>query len=274
VAAVQQLRLGEFAPQRELFASLLEPTEPADVQAAALTALAGFDTPEIADLLLARYATFSPRVRAQATDVLFSRAAWVAALLTAAEQGKVSAGDLDPARLKLLAEGRDPQLAARAKVLANKIKPGRRGDVVAAYQESLKLAGDAIRGQAAFKKVCAACHKLQGVGSELGPNLAAMKARGAEAILLNVLDPNREVNPQYLNYSLLTTDGRTLAGMISAETATSVTLRRAENASDTILRIEIDQIKSTGQSLMPEGLEKQIDPQTLADLIEYLRTVE
>jgi putative heme-binding domain-containing protein len=62
--------------------------------------------------------------------------------------------------------------------------------------------------------------------------------------------------------------------MIAAETATSVTLKRADNASDTVLRIDIDRLKSTGLSLMPEGLEKQIDQQTMADLLEYLKLVE
>jgi putative heme-binding domain-containing protein len=101
-----------------------------------------------------------------------------------------------------------------------------------------------------------------------------MKARGPEAIVLNVFDPNREVNPQYLNYNVVTADGRTLSGMIAAESATSVTLRRAENASDTVLRIDIDVLKSTGMSLMPEGLEKQLDKQAMADLLAYLREVE
>ena len=86
------------------------------------------------------------------------------------------------------------------------------------------MKGDAERGKQVFAKTCAACHKVQGVGHDIGPNLAAMKARGPEAILLNVLDPNREVNPQYLSYAVLTTDGRQLTGMIAAETATSVTL--------------------------------------------------
>jgi putative heme-binding domain-containing protein len=101
-----------------------------------------------------------------------------------------------------------------------------------------------------------------------------MKTRGPEAILLNVLDPNREVNPQFLNYAVLTADGRQLTGIIAAETATSITLKRADNATDTILRIDIDQLKSTGMSLMPEGMEKQVDPQGMADLLEYLRAVE
>ena len=81
-----------------------------------------------------------------------------------------------------------------------------------------------------------------------------MRNRGREAILLNVLDPNREVNPQFLNYTVTTTAGRVLTGMITAETANSITLTRADNKADTILRIDIDTMISSGVTLMPEGL--------------------
>ena len=101
-----------------------------------------------------------------------------------------------------------------------------------------------------------------------------MRNRGAETILLNVLAPNREVNPQYMSYAVITTDGRSLTGMIDAETATSVTLRRAENQTDTVLRIDIDEMRSTGVSLMPDGLEKEIDQQAMADLLAYLTALE
>ena len=107
-------------------------------------------------------------------------------------------------------------------------------------------------------------------GHEVGPNLAAMQNRGPEAILVNVLDPNREVNPQFVNYLLLTDDGRSLTGMITAETATSVTLKRAEAQSDTVLRVHIEELASTRLSIMPEGVEKQIDVQAMADLLAYL----
>jgi putative heme-binding domain-containing protein len=138
----------------------------------------------------------------------------------------------------------------------------------------LEAGGDAARGKQVFTKICAACHRVGGEGHEIGPNLAAMKARGPEAILVNVLDPNREVNPQYLSYLVRLLDGRTMTGMIAAETATGVTLRRAENLSDTVLRIDIDELKSTGQSLMPEGMERQIDQQQMADLLAYLQAAE
>ncbi len=150
----------------------------------------------------------------------------------------------------------------------------RREKIVEAYRDALTMKGDITRGKAAFKTACAACHKVEGVGQEIGPNLAAMKNRGAEAILLNVLDPNREVNPEFPNYVVVMTDGRSLTGMIASETATSVTLRRREGESDTVLRVDIATLQSTGLSLMPEDLEKSIDLQTMTDLISYLLVVE
>jgi putative heme-binding domain-containing protein len=115
---------------------------------------------------------------------------------------------------------------------------------------------------------------LEGVGYDLGLPLQSIRNRGRETILLSVLDPNREVNPTYLNYVALTEDGLTFTGMIAAETATSITLKRAEDQSDTVLRTEIEELVSTDKSIMPEGLEKQIPKQDMADLIEYLMTVQ
>ncbi|MEE3219021.1 MAG: hypothetical protein VX257_02105, partial [Planctomycetota bacterium] len=73
---------------------------------------------------------------------------------------------------------------------------------------------------------------------------------------------------------VVTREGRSLTGMIVDETATSVTLKRANNESDTILRIDIDEIRSSGLSLMPEGLEKEIDRQAMADLLAYLQSLQ
>lgn len=87
---------------------------------------------------------------------------------------------------------------------------------------------------------------------------------------LRSLDPNREVSPNFLNYVVLTDDGRTAVGIIAAENASSITLRRGEGKEETILRQNIEEITSSGQSLMPEGLEKDISPQEMADLIVFL----
>jgi putative membrane-bound dehydrogenase-like protein len=274
IAAVQQLRLGRLAESEEVLAALLAPAVPAELQSAALATLGSYSEAEVAPAILAAYPALSPRLKSQAADLLISRPAWTLALVKAIEAQTVSLGDVDPARIKLLAEHPDERVRTAAAGLLAASRLGARSDVVDGYREVLALAGNAAAGKEVFTKVCAACHKVGGVGHEIGPNLAAMKARGSEAILVNVLDPNREVNPQYLNYVVRLADGRTLTGMIAAESATSLSLRRADNQQDTVLRIEIDQLKSSGQSLMPEGMERQIDRQQMADLLEYLRVAE
>jgi putative membrane-bound dehydrogenase-like protein len=156
--------------------------------------------------------------------------------------------------------------AARRKQLAARMK------VVESYRPALKLEGNPKRGKVLFAKSCAICHQLPGQikGNAVGPNLAAMANRGADAILLNLLAPNREVNPQYQTYAVFTTDGQTYVGMIVAETATSVNLIAGDGKAVALLRIDIDRIQPTGLSLMPVGLEKSLDHQGMADLLAYL----
>ncbi len=270
VDAVGILALGTFKDVGPVLAGLLSNRQPREVQSAALAALAGFSDPSVTAAMIDAWPTLGPRLRTEATEALFSRTPWLDALLAAAEAGKLSLADLDPARLRTLESHPNRAIRDRAAPLLAKIKLGRRQDVVDAYRGALTAGGDISRGRQVFSKVCAACHRLEGVGHEIAPNLASFRNRGAEAILVNVLDPNREVNPQYVNYVLITNDGRSMTGMIAAETANSVTLKRAEEITESIPRDEIEQLRSSGLSIMPEGLEKQIDPAAMADLLAYL----
>src|SRR4029077_8438987 len=84
----------------------------------------------------------------------------------------------------------------------------RRQDVVAAYQKALQLKGHPRRGKEGFKAQCSTCPRLEGVGQQAGADLSAIRDRGLDAVLLNILDPNREVAPQYLSYIVTTTNRR------------------------------------------------------------------
>ena len=148
----------------------------------------------------------------------------------------------------------DADIRQRAEKLFANSTIARRADVVAAYQTSLEKAGDVERGRVHFRKTCAACHKLEGVGESIGADLNAIKDRGTAAVMLNILDPNREVKPQFFSYVVALDSGRTVTGMIAAETANSLTLRKSDNTTETILRVNIEEIVSTGLSFMPEGL--------------------
>ncbi len=129
------------------------------------------------------------------------------------------------------------------------------------------MTADAQAGAAVFAKRCSVCHRLRGVGFEVGPNLAALTDYSPPALLTAMLDPNRGVEARYLDYAAVTTSGLTYTGMLADETGNSVTLRGQEGKQQTILRTELEALRSTGKSLMPEGLEKDLAPQDLANVI-------
>lgn len=272
-AALRALGLAKFADVKGFLAAALELRQPGPVQQAALETLGRFDDAEVPRLVLAAWPGLSPRLRATAAETLFSRPAWVAAFLDAVEKGTIRPGDIDPARVALLEASADPRLRDRAVKLFAAARLGKRPDVVAAYRKALEIKGDPKKGKTLFKQHCSACHRLEGVGEAIGADLAAIRDRGLEAVLLNVLDPNREVKPQYVTYSLETTSGRVIAGMITAETTNSITLRRPDSTSETVPRRDIAELRSTGLSFMPEGLEKLIDVPAMADLLAYLGSI-
>jgi putative membrane-bound dehydrogenase-like protein len=270
IDAIRTLALGRFTEAGPVLVGLVSNRQPQDVQSAAIVTLGKFSERSIAEALLSAWPGLSPRLRAEATEVIFSRADWLLALVEAAENGSLSLADVEPARLRVLETHPNEAIRRRAAPLLAKVKIGRRQDVVEAYRDALSSKGDTNRGRQVFQKLCASCHRLDGVGHEIGPSLASFRNRGAEAILVNVLDPNREVNPQFVNYVLTTEDGRSMTGMVASETANSVTLKRADDATDTVDRTQIEELHATGLSIMPEGLEKQIDLAQMADLLAYL----
>ena len=110
-------------------------------------------------------------------------------------------------------------------------------------------------------------------GVEVGPDLATLNDKSPESLLIAILDPNRAFEAKYTAFAIATVDGRVLNGLITNETATAVTLRRQEGKDDVLLRFEIEEMTASGQSLMPEGVEKDLKPQDLADLIAYLTSI-
>ena len=122
----------------------------------------------------------------------------------------------------------------------------------------MSLSGDATRGAAIFEKRCAACHRLGQVGHDVGPNLAALTDRAPRSLLVAVLDPNSAVEARYRNYIALTADGRTVGGILAAETATSIALLAQDGKQEILLRSDLEDLRASDKSLMPEGLEKDL----------------
>ena len=271
--AIRSLRLAPLADVQPLLADMLDLKQPGLVQSATLETLGSYPDNEVALLIISHWREMSPALRATAAETLLSRPGWIAILLDAVEKKSIGRGDIDPTRVELLKQHPDNEISSRVESIFGSTSLGRREDVIRQYRDVLKLNGDAVRGKEFFKKVCSACHQLEGVGTVVGADLKAIRNRGMEAVLLNVLDPNREVKPRFLTYSIVTDDGRSLAGMIQTENANSLTLRRPDGTTLDIQRGEIEALRSTGLSFMPEGLEKQLAPQAMADLLAYLDSI-
>jgi putative membrane-bound dehydrogenase-like protein len=269
-AAIRVLGVGGFDRSKDALAKALGGDAPGDVQVAALAVLDRFNDAGVGEILTKAWPGMTPATRNAAANVLFARPERAAAFLDAVDAGKIKASDVDHARLKTLAAGDNARLRERAKKLLTAAPSAARQQVFESFQSSLSLKGDAARGKLTFEKTCASCHRLGDVGSEIGPNLAAMQARGAEAVLLNVIDPNREVNPQYVDYVVQTKSGRTTTGLLASETAGGITLKRAGGETETIARTDIKRMRSSGLSIMPEGLEQGLDQQAMADLVAYV----
>ncbi len=272
--AIRTLAASDFKVHQSLFSELLQSQQPQPVQSAAMETLARFEAADIAELIVSAWPSQTPQLRSTSLEILFSRPVWINVFLDAVEKEVISRTDVDPVRSVTLTTHRDSVIRDRAKKLFAGSGIARRQDVVDAYQKALDLIGDVDRGRVHFRKTCAACHKLEGFGESIGADLKAIRDRGTAAVLLNVLDPNREVKPQFLAYVLALKDGRSLSGMIAAETANSLTLRKPDNTTETVLRIDVEELRSTGLSFMPEGLEKQLDVTAMADVLAYLNSIQ
>ncbi|HUG90704.1 MAG TPA: neutral/alkaline non-lysosomal ceramidase N-terminal domain-containing protein [Planctomycetaceae bacterium] len=260
------------ADDRRALAALLVPQSPPAVQAAAVAALARFRDGKSADALLAGWSGYSPQLRGRVLDALLSRQAWAARLLDGIEDGQVTPADLDASRRERLLAHSDERLRMRAAaLLAVAGRDADRARVVDDYRHAASAAGDATHGKALFAKHCATCHRLDGAGHAVGPELAALTDRSPEALLVAVLDPNRAIDARYAAYVAVTSEGRAVTGIVTDETATSITLAGPDGERHTLLRVDLDELRNTGRSLMPDGVEKELSPRALADLIAYVR---
>ncbi|MCC6491582.1 MAG: neutral/alkaline non-lysosomal ceramidase N-terminal domain-containing protein [Pirellulales bacterium] len=253
-----------------VLADLLGPQSSPAIQQAVVKVMATVEGPAASEALLAAWNGFSPATRARAFDVMLGREDLILALLDAVANGRVRAADLDAFQRERLLTHRNEAISARAAAaLAGAIDVNRE-KIVQQYLVDQTREADAEHGREVFGRVCSSCHRLDGVGFSVGPDLAALTSRTRQAFTESILDPNRAVDERYQTYAALTADGLAHCGILQEETSTSVTLVEQQGKAHTLLRAELETLENTGRSLMPEGLEKDLSPADLTDLVAYL----
>ncbi|GIW94882.1 MAG: glycosyl hydrolase [Pirellulaceae bacterium] len=251
----------------------LEPRLPPAVAVGLVRALARTETPKTAELLIERFATMTPELRGAAVGVLLSRPEWTLSLLNAIEQGSIQWTELSLDQRQALAN--HPQAAIRRKATALLERGGAlpspdRQRVLDEWSVVAERQGDPLAGKEVFKKHCAKCHVHSGEGTRIGPDLTGMAVHPKHELLIHILDPNRSVEGNFRVYTVVTTDGLVVQGLLASESQTTLELFDAEGKKLTVLRDDVEQLVASNKSLMPEGFEKQMSQQEMTDLLAFL----
>jgi putative membrane-bound dehydrogenase-like protein len=241
------------------------------VRLAAVGALAGQPGAASADALLSPWRSLTPAIRREAIAALVRQPDRALALLKAIEAGTVSPTDLDPQRLRELVKHPRADVKELAVKVLKAHMPEDRKKVLERYRDAIVSEGDAARGKLVFQKNCATCHHVAGVGVTVGPDISDTREKTRAQLLNDILNPNDAIDANYVEYTVSLKNGRTISGIIVTDTGGSITLKRAENVSETVLRQDVDEVQSTGRSLMPEGQEKNINIVEMTDLISFLK---
>jgi putative membrane-bound dehydrogenase-like protein len=275
VAAVALLAQGRIfeTPKTDVLIELLNPRSGPIVQSAVTAALSKDGSENIANDVLSHWATHEPRVRKEAVAMMLSRASWTQRLLSAIKEGTVSAAELDLAQQQALLDHQNEEIRTAASASFKPRTSANRQAAIDRYTAAINDKGDPNLGRQVFQKHCSNCHRLQETGHSVGPEIAAYSGKPVQALLIAMLDPNQAIDPRYQAYVTVLNDGRSLTGLIAEEAASNLTLLAAEGKRETVLRSEIEQIRSTGKSLMPEGFEQNASPEDVNNLWAWLKTI-
>ncbi|MEC8972685.1 MAG: c-type cytochrome, partial [Verrucomicrobiota bacterium] len=220
--------------------------------------------------LLAHWNGYSPSRKRAVLQQLLAADRSTQGLLAAITDKQIAAAELGPVFRQFLTTHRNESLRSQAIDLLGRQTTGRSELVAERLAKANGLNGSADNGGKLFALHCAACHSLGGIGNSAGPDLASLGDKSARALFTAILDPNRAVEDRFMLYTATTRDGGVLAGMITDETATSITLMDLAGQQRQLLRGEVASLSSVGRSLMPEGLEQVLSARELADLVAHI----
>lgn len=252
---------------KEIVPNWLSPGSDAALQLAAVRILAATNEASVPAMLLHDFPALTPQTRGAALDALLSREPWALALLEHLKANPAVALDaVQRARLAQHSSKKVRDLAAAVLKAESSRK-----EVLEQFRPALSLKGDAARGKTVAMR-CIACHQVDGTGLQIGPDLKSVASHPAEKLLTNIIDPSLDVQPGYFAFNAKLKDGSELYGLIAAETGNSVSFKLPDGSTRLVARGEIAELKSTGQSLMPAGLEAGMSAQDMADLIAWLKS--
>jgi hypothetical protein len=256
----------------ELLDRLTPQTEP-PLATGIVRAISASESPAAGQELIECFANLTPQTRAAGVSVLLSRPELTRSLLSGIDEGDILLSELSLDQKQALMAHPSEQIRQQARRLLGRggaLPNADRQAVLQSMMATTTKKGDVESGKVIFKKNCSNCHVHGGEGQQVGPDLTGMAVHPKAELLTHILDPSRDVEGNYRVYSVLTIDGVVINGLLASESKTAIEMYDAEGKKKSILREDIDQLRASAKSLMPEGFEKQIPASDMADLLEFL----
>ena len=249
------------------------PQNPVTLTKGIIQALSRSEAKSLGSSLVSRLDQYTPDLRKEAINTLLRRPAATASLLDALNDGSVQLSELTLDQKQALATHPDRKIRTSAAEILKRggaVPNPDRQKVLTEYLVAAKHTGSVEKGMELFKAQCAKCHTHQDMGTKIGPDLTGMAVHPKAEMLNHILDPNRDVEGNYRVYTLATTEGLVINGLLASESTNAVELIDAEGKKQTVLREDIELLSASTKSLMPEGFEKQFTIDQMTDLLEFL----
>jgi len=249
---------------------------PIGMRKEALEAISAMNDPKAAALLLANFKTLPGELKAQCINALVQSTVSANALVDALEKKQVPTSAVNSNHVRQIQAMNDENLSKRLVAAWGTVKTDRdpeRVEVIKKMRDVVaKGHGDAATGWKVFEAKCQQCHSIYGKGSDVGPELTGAGRETLDAILTNVLDPNLIIGDGYYTQVAKLKSGKVVTGLLAEKSDTKIVLKREGGVLDTIPIEDLEKITPQKISLMPEGLEKNMNEQEFCDLVEFLLT--
>ncbi len=261
-----------LAAEIDVLKRLVAPNQPPEIQQKALLAAGRLSDVSVADLLISVWPSMTADARRTICSTLLRRKEWVDRMLSALEKGAIRVADLDVASAQQLRSSGDRNMMNRAEKVLGKPANSDKAKLVQSYIDQIPKTLDRSRGELLYREHCAVCHQSNSGKPLIGPPLENLKHWTTDQWFVAVLDPNRNIEPKYHQYSVITDEGQVFVGIIEHRSGATIQLASSDGTRREIPLALVEDMKDAGISLMPEGMEGKLSPSQLADLVQFLRT--
>ncbi len=259
----------------ELPPVLISLLDDAEMRAAVIRGLAGYEHAPTADAIIGKYASFAASEKSDAVLTLVSRVAFAAKLLDAVEKEQIPRQHLSAVAIRQIELLGDKALVEKVNKVWGTMRstPAEKRAKIDALKKQLTpqviARADLSHGRLVYDNVCGKCHRLFGSGGDIGPDITGSNRADLDYTLQNMIDPNALIGKDYQATQILTGDGRVITGLLKEENDSAIVIQTA-NEKLVIDKADIEERTLSKVSMMPEGQLDQMKPAEVRDLIAYL----